>query len=57
MKRLEYIIKKSVEMIIYVLEEHQVNPIFFGKNLFIRILYTFEDMQILNLIQNSMNLD
>ena len=33
------IIKKNVEMIIYVLSEHQTNHIFIGKNIFIRLHY------------------
>ena len=31
--------KKNVEMIIYVLLEHERNPIFIGKHIFIRIRY------------------
>ena len=42
--------KKNVEMIIYVLSEHRTNPIFFGKNTFIRIHYILGFMQILKLI-------
>ena len=40
-------------MITYVLLEHQMNHIFIGKNIFIRIHYILEYMQILQLIMKS----
>ena len=50
---LQKIKKKNVETIIYVLLEHRMNPIFFGKNIFIRIHYILEYMQILKLMMKS----
>ena len=46
-------LKKNVEMIVYVLLEHQVNHRFNGINIFVRSLYILEFMQILKLIMKS----
>ena len=55
-KMLEKITKKNVEMIIYVLLEHQMTPIFDGKNIFIRIHYLLGILLNSRLILKSITL-